>query len=81
NGEPQDQQQGQQGKEDQQPSDQMTAEQLREALQQLRAQQDALGKQLGELQKRLGEMGMQPGPGFGQAQRDMEGAGREFGQG
>jgi uncharacterized protein (TIGR02302 family) len=81
NGEPQDQQQGQQGKEGQQPSDQMTAEQLREALKQLRAQQDALGKQLGELQKSLGEMGMKPGPGFGQAQREMEGAGRELGQG
>ncbi|OWV67283.1 hypothetical protein ATY76_16420 [Rhizobium sp. R339] len=80
NGEPQDQQQGQQG-EGQQPSDQMTAEQLREALKQLRAQQDALGKQLGELQKKLGEMGMKPGPGFGQAQREMDGAGRELGQG
>lgn len=81
NGEPQDQQQGQQGKDGQQPSDQMTAEQLREALKQLRAQQDGLGKQLGELQKSLGEMGMKPGPGFGQAQREMEGAGRELGQG
>ncbi|ANK93386.1 MULTISPECIES: TIGR02302 family protein [Rhizobium] len=85
NGEPQDQQQGQQGQSQQgkgqQPSDQMTAEQLREALKQLRAQQDALGKQLGELQKKLGEMGMKPGPGFGQAQREMDGAGRELGQG
>ncbi|MBX5032797.1 TIGR02302 family protein [Rhizobium lentis] len=80
NGEPQDQQQGQ-GQEGQQPSDQMTAEQLREALKQLRSRQDALGKQLGELQKSLGEMGMKPGPGFGQAQREMEGAGRELGQG
>jgi uncharacterized protein (TIGR02302 family) len=59
----------------------MTEEQLRDALKQLRAQQDALGKQLGELQKGLGEMGMKPGPGFGQAQREMEGAGRELGQG
>ncbi|KEC71562.1 UNVERIFIED_ORG: uncharacterized protein (TIGR02302 family) [Rhizobium esperanzae] len=81
NGEPQEQQQGQQGQEGQQPSDQMTAEQLREALKQLRAEQDGLGKQLGELQKKLGEMGMKPGPGFGQAQREMEGAGRELGQG
>ncbi|EJT03666.1 TIGR02302 family protein [Rhizobium sp. CCGE 510] len=81
NGEPQDQQQGQRGKDGQQPSDQMTAEQLREALKQLRAQQDALGRQLGELQKGLGELGMKPGPGFGQAQREMEGAGRELGQG
>ncbi|MBP2443484.1 TIGR02302 family protein [Rhizobium leguminosarum] len=81
NGEPQDQQQSQQGKDGQQPSDQMTTEQLREALKQLRAHQDALGRQLGELQKSLGEMGMKPGPGFGQAQREMEGAGRELGQG
>ncbi|AGS23598.1 TIGR02302 family protein [Rhizobium etli] len=85
NGEPQDQQQGQQRQgqqgQGQQPSEQMTAEQLREALKQLRAQQDALGKQLGELQKKLGEMGMKPGPGFGQAQREMDGAGRELGQG
>ncbi|MBX5242379.1 TIGR02302 family protein [Rhizobium sp. NLR22b] len=85
NGEPQDQQQGQQDQrqqgQGQRPSDQMTAEQLREALKQLRARQDGLDKQLGELQKKLGEMGMKPGPGFGQAQREMEGAGRELGQG
>ncbi|KQV73406.1 hypothetical protein ASC90_07965 [Rhizobium sp. Root1220] len=83
-GMPQDQQQGQQGQQDQQgqsPSDQMTAEQLREALKQLRFRQDELGKQLGELQKGLGDMGMKPGQGFGQAQREMEGAGRELGQG
>lgn len=87
-GMPQDQQQGQnqQGKQgqDQQgqsPSDQMTAEQLREALKQLRSRQDELGKQLGELQKGLGDMGIKPGPGFGQAQREMEGAGRELGEG
>nr|WP_040677528.1 TIGR02302 family protein [Rhizobium mesoamericanum] len=89
---PQDQQQGQQdqgqdqnqqgqNKEGQSPSDQMTAEQLREALKQLRSRQDELGKQLGELQKGLGDMGIKPGPGFGQAQREMEGAGRELGQG
>ncbi|CDM59460.1 putative conserved protein [Rhizobium favelukesii] len=70
--------QSQQG---QSPSDQMTAEQLREALKQLRSRQDELGKQLGELQKGLGDMGIKPGPGFGQAQREMEGAGRELGQG
>ncbi|MBB3594307.1 uncharacterized protein (TIGR02302 family) [Rhizobium sp. BK529] len=78
-------QQPQQGQEQQQgqPGDQnqMTAEQLREALKQLRSQQDALGKQLQELQKSLGDMGMKPGEGFGQAQREMEGAGRDLGQG
>ncbi len=76
----QQQQQGQQ-EQGQQPGDQMTAEQLREALKQLRGQQDALGKQLQELQKSLGDMGMKPGEGFGQAQREMEGAGRDLGQG
>lgn len=70
-------QQGQQGK----PTDQMTAEQLREALKQLRGQQDALGRKLGELQKGLNDMGMKPGKGFGQAQREMEGAAGELGQG
>ncbi len=76
----QNQQQGQ-NQQGQSPSDQMTAEQLREALKQLRSRQDELGKQLGELQKGLGDMGIKPGPGFGQAQREMEGAGRELGQG
>lgn len=70
-------QQGQQGK----PTDQMTAEQLREALKQLRGQQDALGRKLGELQKGLNDMGMKPGKGFGQAQKEMEGAAGELGQG
>ena len=83
-GMPQDQQQGQQDQQnapDQSPSDQLTADQLREALKQLRSRQDELGNQLGELQKGLGDMGMKPGPGFGQAQREMDGAGRELGQG
>jgi len=70
-----------QNQQSQSPSDEMTAEQLREALKQLRSRQDELGKQLGELQKGLGDMGIRPGPGFGQAQREMEGAGRELGQG
>lgn len=77
----QQQQQGQQDQQGQQPGNEMTADQLREALKQLRAQQDALGKQLQELQKSLGDMGMKPGEGFGQAQREMEGAGKDLGQG
>jgi uncharacterized protein (TIGR02302 family) len=80
-GMPQDQQQGQQDQQNQSPSEQMTEDQLRDALKQLRSRQDQLGKQLGELQKGLGDMGMKPGPGFGQAQREMDGAGRELGQG
>jgi uncharacterized protein (TIGR02302 family) len=77
----QQQQQGQNGQQGDQQSNEMTEQQLRDALKKLREQQDALGKQLGELQKGLGDMGMKPGPGFGQAQREMEGAGRELGQG
>ncbi|MDH7802372.1 MULTISPECIES: TIGR02302 family protein [unclassified Rhizobium] len=76
-------QQGQQGENSQQggqPNDQMTAEQLREALKNLRAQQDALGKQLGELQQGLRDLGMEPGENFGKAQQEMQGAGEALGK-
>ncbi|WP_337269405.1 TIGR02302 family protein [Oryzifoliimicrobium ureilyticus] len=75
------QQQGQNGQPREDPNNQMTQEQLREALKQLRSRQDDLAKQLGELQKNLGKMGVKPGQGFPQAQREMEGAGRELGDG
>ncbi len=75
------QQQGQQGQQGQQNTDQMTAEQLREALKNLRAQQEGLGKKLGELQQGLKDLGMQPGEGFGQAEREMGSAGQALGQG
>ncbi|OOO16806.1 TIGR02302 family protein [Agrobacterium salinitolerans] len=82
---PQQGQQGEQGQNGQQggqqPSDQMTAEQLREALKNLRAQQDALGKQLGELQQGLRDLGMEPGENFGKAQQEMQGAGEALGKG
>ena len=65
----------------QQPTDQMTAEQLREALKKLREQQDALGKQLGEIQEALKGMGLEPGEGFGQAGREMKGASEALGEG
>jgi uncharacterized protein (TIGR02302 family) len=74
-------QQGQQGEQGQQGLDGMTAEQLREALRQLREQQEQLGQQLGELQEGLRGMGMEPGPGFGEAQQEMQGAGEALGQG
>ncbi|HEV7437332.1 MAG TPA: DUF4175 family protein, partial [Pseudorhizobium sp.] len=70
-------QQGQQGS----PTDQMTAEQLREALKNLRAQQEGLGKQLQELQQGLKDLGMQPGQGFGEAEREMGNAGEALGEG
>ncbi|PZM09482.1 TIGR02302 family protein [Rhizobium tubonense] len=83
------QQQGQQQDGQQQPGQQQgqssedgkTVDELREALKQLRKQQDELGKQLGELQKGLNGLGVKPGPGFGQAQREMQGAAGELGQG
>ena len=83
---PYEQQQGQQGQPGQQgqqgsPTDQMTAEQLREALRNLQAQQEGLGKQLQELQQGLKELGMQPGQGFGEAEREMGNAGEALGQG
>ncbi|WP_416797128.1 TIGR02302 family protein [Ciceribacter azotifigens] len=63
------------------PTDNMTAEQLREALKNLRAQQDALGRKLGDLQKGLSDLGVKPGEGFAQAEREMRGAGEALGQG
>ena len=79
---PRERQQGQgDGKQGQSPGNDMTADQLREALKQLRQQQDDLAKQLGELQKNLNGLGVKPSPGFGKAEREMKGAGRDLGQG
>lgn len=74
---------GQRGDENGQPNplDEMTAEQLKEALKQLKQQQDALGKQLGELQKGLEGLGIKPGKGFGDAKREMDGASGSLGKG
>ncbi|MES5099976.1 TIGR02302 family protein [Agrobacterium sp. BA1120] len=78
------QQQGQNGQnpngQGQNPTDQMTADQLREALKNLRQQQDGLGKQLGDLQKGLRDLGMEPGQNFGKAEQEMKGAGQALGQ-
>lgn len=80
-GQEQQQGQGQQQKPGQSPEDNMTADQLRDALKALKQQQDGLEKQLGELQKGLGDMGIKPSRGFGQAQREMQGAGGALGKG
>jgi hypothetical protein len=79
-GQQQDQQPGQKQQGDNQ-TEGMTADQLRDALKQLRQQQDDLGKQLGELQKELGSMGMKPNQNYGKAQQEMKGAAGELGQG
>lgn len=63
------------------PLDEMTAEQLKDALKQLKQQQDALGKQLGELNKGLEGLGIKPGKGFGEAKREMDGASGALGKG
>lgn len=68
----QDQQQGNQQKPDDQQED-MTAEQLREALKQLRSQQDKLQKDLKSLEKGLADLGMKAPKGF-------KGAGEEMGE-
>lgn len=80
-GDPQMGENGQQGQQQQNPTDQMTAEQLREALKKLRQQQDGLGKQLGELQQGLRDLGMEPGQNFGKAEQEMKGAGQALGDG
>ncbi len=72
--------QGQEGQQGQQGLDGMTADQLREALRQLRQQQEGLGKELGKLQEGLKGLGMKPGKGFGEAQQEMEGAGEALGK-
>ncbi|MDL2406381.1 TIGR02302 family protein [Rhizobium calliandrae] len=74
------QQQGQKQQSDNQ-TDNMTAGQLRDALKQLRQQQDELGKQLGQLQKDLGSMGMKPNQNYGKAQQEMKGASGDLAQG
>ncbi|WP_120278559.1 TIGR02302 family protein [Rhizobium sp. AG855] len=73
-------QQGEQGQQGQQGLDGMTADQLRDALRQLRQQQEGLGKELGKLQEGLKGLGMKPGKGFGEAQQEMQGAGEALGK-
>ncbi len=73
-------QQGENGEEQRSPQD-MTAEELREALRQLQEQQQALSEQLGEMQQKLSELGMPPAEGFDQAGEAMDGAAEALGEG
>ncbi len=75
------QDQKQPGQKGNDPTDNMTADQLRDALKQLRQQQDDLGKQLGELQKNLGSLGMKPNQNYGKAQQEMKGASGQLAEG
>ena len=79
----QDPQQGQnpKGQKGNDPTDGMTADQLRDALKQLHQQQDDLTKQLGELQKNLGSLGMKPNQNYGKAQQEMKGASGQLTEG
>jgi uncharacterized protein (TIGR02302 family) len=66
---PQDQPQKDPGK--QTAEDKMTAEQLRQALKDMRKRQSELQKNLGELQKKLSDMGLKAPPGFKDAGKEM----------
>ncbi|MEX3011421.1 TIGR02302 family protein [Hoeflea sp. TYP-13] len=72
------QQQGQQ----QAPGEgqEMTEEELRQALRDLKEQQQQLQNQLGELQEKLEEFGLGPNEGFGEAGEAMGSAGKALGQ-
>jgi uncharacterized protein (TIGR02302 family) len=66
---PQDQPQANPGQ--QSPEDKMTAEQLRQALKEMKKRQSELQKDLDGLQKKLSDMGMKPMPGFKDAGKEM----------
>ncbi|TPW27326.1 TIGR02302 family protein [Pararhizobium mangrovi] len=70
-------QQGQNGQ-GQQP---MTEEQLRQALKELKRQQQNLQQQLGQIQKGMEGMGMKPNKGFGKAGEAMGNASGALGKG
>ncbi|TPW32158.1 TIGR02302 family protein [Martelella alba] len=59
----------------------MSADELREALKQLRERQDQLGEQLQALQKGLKDLGLPEQDGFGQAGEAMKGASEALGDG
>ncbi len=63
------------------PMQQMTEEELRQALKDLQSRQKQLEQQLSELQKGLEGMGAKPGKGFGEAGKEMRGATGQLGQG
>ncbi|WP_176082675.1 TIGR02302 family protein [Martelella sp. HB161492] len=59
----------------------MSADELREALKQLRERQDQLGEQLQSLQKGLKDLGVPEQDGFGKAGEAMKGASEALGDG
>ncbi|MCV0394393.1 MAG: TIGR02302 family protein [Rhizobiaceae bacterium] len=75
-GQPGEGEQGQQGQ-----GQPMTPEEFAEAMRQLQEQQGRLQQQLGELMDALEGMGIQPGEGFGEAERNMGEAADALGEG
>lgn len=71
----------QQGENQQGPGQQMTEEELRQALRDLQEQQQALQQQLGEMQEALEGMGMPQNEGFNEAGEAMGEAGEALGEG
>ncbi len=61
--------------------DNLTAEELKDALKKLREQQKGLGEQLGQLQEGLRKQGVKPLPGFSEAGREMGQAADALGKG
>jgi uncharacterized protein (TIGR02302 family) len=74
---------GQEQQQNQQPGSdgELTEEQLRQALRDLKEQQEALQKQLGEMQQSLESLGMPPNDGFNEAGEAMGEAGKALGEG
>lgn len=63
------------------PTDQMTAEQLKDAIKKLQGQQQALKQQLDEAGKAMEGMGMKPGQSLSDAGREMGSAADSLGEG
>ncbi len=63
------------------PYDNMTEDELREALKDLQSRQEALENGLGELRKGLKDLGLEPGDNFGDAGKAMGEATGELGRG
>jgi uncharacterized protein (TIGR02302 family) len=74
-------QDGEQAEGDQNGQQDMTAEELREALRQLRERQEGLQEQLSQLQDELEGLGIEPGEGFGEAGEAMGDASGALGEG
>ena len=74
-------QEQQQSQGDQQSQEKpMTAEELRRALKDLKAQQDQLEKDLKALEKGLSKLGVKPPPGFGEAGKEMGDSAKALGK-